>query len=153
MFNEPPVAAVTVSFNKQPITGMQLAALVQQMIGNLSYQYWYIEERYYHDREFVSFGQDADRTSHDRLRIVPSLDGPPFFAPDDKYSEVKVVSYLWPSSTGRFSISDEKYPHSMVIDGAKNFAHLLGEAYDIALANGFPEYEKHKDTSVWDEIE
>lgn len=134
MSNELPLAVVTVRF-EQPVTGIQLAALIQQIASRTST--FVVEYRYY-DGHVMSFGHRSDYLSG-HVRVTPSLDGPAFFSPEENYAEVKVTSHSWDES-----VHTIRYDNQAVIDAVKRLATNLSAAYETALTDGFPRYVERK---------
>lgn len=137
--NELPTAVVTVRFNQSPISGEQIAALVQQVAGGGDSQAHYVEKTSYYDGDVVSCGQTS-KYPYDHIRVTPALDGPPCFRFEEFYSEIKVVSCSWGGSV--YAIG---YEQGMVINAVKAFAAKLADAYEASLTSGFPSYTKPKD--------
>lgn len=142
MSNELPLAVVTVRFDKQPATGIQLAALVKQVVEQ-GESTFVVQHRYY-DGDVMSFGQTSGYP-YDHIRVTPTLDGPAFFSPEENYAEVKVTSHSWGGSV--YAVG---YSNQSVIDAVKKLAAALTTAYETALTDGFPEYVEPEDrTGGW----
>ena len=139
--NELPTAVVTVWFDK-PVTGSQLAALTQQVVGQNERGVGFVVEHRYYDGDVIGFGQTSDYP-HNHIRVVPSLDGPSFFSPSDIYSEVKVTSHSWGDSVYADMVDRSR---QSVIDAVKKFAADLTGAYETTPADGFPEYTEPKNS-------
>ena len=131
-----PTAVVTVRF-AEPITGAQLAALVQKVAGEA----FKVDKRYY-DGDIFNFGQ---RTGYpyDHIRVVPALDGLGYFSAEGTYSEALVISSSWGGNV--YAVG---YPTSSVVNAVKKFAEAINDAYGAALTEGFPEYTDPK-SSDW----
>lgn len=132
MSNELPIAVVTVRFDKQSITGGQVAALVQQVVGQDSY----VEQRRFYDGDVINFGKTSGYP-YEHIRVVPSLDGMPYFRPEEPYSEVKVTSHSWGGSV--YAIG---YGQDSVTNAVKELAAELSDAYQAALSDTFPSYSQ-----------
>lgn len=129
---ELPIATVTVRFAR-PVTGNQIAALVQQ-IANEGRSRFVVDKRYY-DGEVFQIGQSSGYP-YDHIRVVPSLDGMPYFALTENYSEVKVTSHSWQGSVYAIGYSD-----SAVVEAVKKFAARMYSMYTTALEGGFPQFD------------
>jgi hypothetical protein len=143
MFNELPLAVVTVRFDKQPVTGLQLAALVKQAVEQDNSKF-IVQHRYY-DGDVMSFGQTSGYP-YKHIRVTLSLDGPAFFSPEENYTEVKVASHSWGGSV--YAVG---YGNQSVIDAVKKLAAELTTAYETALNDGFPEYVAPKGSGGFDD--
>jgi hypothetical protein len=143
MSNELPLAVVTVRFDKQPVSGIQLAALVKRVVEQNSGRF-IVQHRYYNG-DVMSFGQTSGYP-YDHIRVVPSIDAPAFFSPEKNYTEVKVTSHSWGGSV--YAIG---YSNQSVIEAVKRLAAALTTAYETALTDGFPEYVEPKGCGDFDE--
>lgn len=136
-----PLAVVTVHFNRQPVSGIQLAALTKLVAERYDDRRFVALHQYY-DGDILSFGQTSGYP-HKHIRIVPSLDGLPFFRSSGAYSEALVTSYSW-----RYhEVPAADVGRMFVIETVKRFAAELTAEYEHAVAYGFPEYVEVNDFS------
>lgn len=127
-----PKAVVTVQF-EAPVTGLQLAALVQQAVQRESKGQFAFDKRYY-DGDIMVFGQSSN-LPYNNTRVVPSLNEDDFFRMNGAYYEVKVINSSWGGS------DTIDYSDQQVVDAVKAFAAQLKQCYSQALHEGlFPEY-------------
>jgi hypothetical protein len=132
---ELPIATATVRFEQQPITGSQLARLVQAVAG-LRGNRFLVDVRYL-DGYVVALGHDSDDSDED-VRIVPRLDGTPFFGATDLYKDAKVTSPSYGNSLAAFAI--DRKPE-LVIKAVTKCAADLTKLYEETLSTGsLPDY-------------
>lgn len=117
------IAVVTLPFLGGPLTGSQIAALVQRAARSGGF----FAENHYVDGDALAVGQRD-------VRVVP-VEGMPVLVLSMMYKEVKVV-YRQPSGARESVASPQE-----IIDAVKKFAHDLAYLYGAASAtNDLPDY-------------
>lgn len=127
---------VSISFEKRPVTGIQLAALVQQISTEDGISFTVQDQR-----TLIGFGQESQYPEKN-TRVVPVealTVQEAFFAPDETYPTARVIPYIW----GEVLLYG--YGRDAVIARVNKVAADLTTAYEAALADGFPEYVKPDD--------
>lgn len=130
MCKDIPVAIATVCFDA-PLTGQQIAGLVQQVVAKNSSRF-VVEERY-HDGDLITLGQKSGY-EYDHICVMTSYKDQPFFDLKKVYHDVKVTSYAWGGAA--YGGSDDQ----LAIKTVKKFASDLAACYRLALDEGFPEF-------------
>jgi hypothetical protein len=122
MYEELHVAVATVRFDKHPLTGAQLAELVQWVARQFD-EIGFIQVWHYYDGDVMQLGLSSSKATEYHVRIVPSLEDPPLINPEAEYTEVKVTDYKWGVAEG------SGYNRHRVIEAVMLFADTLKQAY------------------------
>jgi len=129
-----PIAIATVYFDGDGVTGEQLAALVQQVANRMDPHTVFIAEPRFYNGTVRYIGQAGGNYRH--TRVVPTLDGPSYIRPNDRYFKVEVTSHSW-DEPGRYS---ETQMVDYIVREVIEFAAELRKAHQAALTDGFPDY-------------
>jgi hypothetical protein len=127
---EPLTAVATVRFGKS-VTGEQLAALVRQVAGQNQYC-GFVMKRSPRDGDAVCIGQTSG-FAYNHILVAPSLDSASISL-TERYSEVQVMRRYWGTP-----VNGVGYGQRQVTEAVQVFAAGLTQAYELALANGFPQ--------------
>lgn len=119
-----------VLFDRAPVTGEQLAALVQHAAEQNEYGKFVIS----YQSDLMSFGQTS-RYPEEHIRVLPSLDVSSVFHPAEKYSEAIIWHREWSAETYA-----GLYDQQSVVDAITAFTARLVAAYKEALVNGFQQF-------------
>lgn len=131
---DPPVATITVPFSR-PITGSQIAKLAEKAAGGPSGGF-VARVCIYDAADLLSFGQRSSWGYG--IRVVPSLDGSPFFWEAKGYSNALVTSHTWDGAEEKGAAGHSRLP---IIANVLAFAAKLTAAYEGGLRSGsFPMY-------------
>jgi hypothetical protein len=124
-----PRASITLGFLK-PMTGLELAGIMQEIVAKHGSPTRLIMIRRYNDGDLLGIGM-AERGYND-IRLVPSLDYP-FFGCTEIVKELKIITHPWEEDS-------YKPRYSWGVRAVTEFAEELLRAYSDAVLNGFPVY-------------
>lgn len=132
------IAEVTLDFSGRPVTGAELAALVEQIIEPSKE---FVAIPGYHDGDTIGFGQSSRNSLPDHLLVIPSHDTPFFKRDGETYASAIVRNHFWVGS------SAVKGDARAIIEAVRKFAASLRVAYlDACTSSTFPTYREPRVT-------